>query len=270
MTAAPPGAAIAVASGKGGVGKSTVSLNVALALAENGAAVGLLDADLYGPDIPLMVNLTRHEPLRRWALWQRPRLRLAPVERFGVKLMSVGFLLAESQALAWPGQMVEFISRQLIEDVAWGELDYLVIDLPPGTADVQQQLARLLTLAGVVIVVGPQDLAHLDAKKVVDLFRNEGVPVLGAVENMSGLVCPHCGEEVAVFPTVRHERSLWSLGVPKLGSVPLDPAVARAGDLGRPVVAADPAGPQADSFRRVAARVVEQLGRTERARRAGA
>ena len=252
--------AIAVASGKGGVGKSTISLNVALALAETGAPVGLLDADFYGPDIPLMVNLTRHEPLERWALWRRPGLRLQPVERFGLRIMSVGFLLGEQQALAWPGQMVEFIGRQLVHDVDWGELEYLIIDLPPGTADVQQQLVRLLELAGAVVVVGPQDVAHLDAKKVVDLFRGEGVPILGAVENMSALVCPHCGEEVTVFPAVREDRSLWSLGVPKLGSIPLDPVVASAGDRGRPVLVDRPESPQAVAFRRITESVVEALG----------
>jgi ATP-binding protein involved in chromosome partitioning len=252
--------AIAVASGKGGVGKSTISLNVALALAETGAPVGLLDADFYGPDIPLMVNLTRREPLEQWALWRRRGLQLEPVERFGLKLMSVGFLIAERQALAWPGQMVEFVGRQLIRDVEWGELEYLIIDLPPGTADVQQQLVELLELAGAVVVVGPQDVAHLDAKKVVDLFRGAHVPILGAVENMSGLVCPHCGKEVAVFPTVRDERSVWSLGVRKLGSIPLDPMIATAGDRGRPVLVDEPDGPQAAAFRRIAEGVVDALG----------
>jgi ATP-binding protein involved in chromosome partitioning len=257
----PARAVIAVASGKGGVGKSTISLNLALALAERGLEVGLLDADFYGPDIPLMVNLARSEPLERWTLWRRPGLRLEPVERFGLKLMSVGFLLAEQQALVWPGQMVEFVGRQLVHDVEWGALDYLVIDLPPGTADVQQQLARLLELAGAIVVVGPQDVAHLDAKRVVDLLRAEDVPVLGAVENMSGLVCPHCGESVDVFPKVRDERSLWALGVPKLASISLDPVLARAGDLGRPIFIDRPDGPQAQAFRNLADAVVEALAR---------
>jgi ATP-binding protein involved in chromosome partitioning len=208
------------------------------------------------------VNLKRTKPLEKWALWRhrglRP-LRLEPVRRFGLELMSVGFLLAEDQPLAWPGQMVEFVGRQLVHDVAWSELDYLIVDLPPGTADVQQQLLRLLPLAGAVIVVSPQDVAHLDAKKVVSMLRDAGVPVLGAVENMSGFACPHCGERVEVFPHGPEERSLWALGVPLLGAIPLDPALARAGDRGRPLLAEDPDGPHAQAFRRLAASVAAAL-----------
>jgi ATP-binding protein involved in chromosome partitioning len=210
----------------------------------------LLDADFYGPDIPLMVNLSRRERLDRWQFWSRERaIAIEPVERYGVRIMSVGFFLAEQQAFSLPGQWTYFVGRQLIYEVAWGELDYLVIDLPPGTADLQQELVRLIPLSGAVVVVGPQDVAHLDAKKVLDLFGAAGVRVLGGVENMAALACPHCGEPIEVFPQVRGERSIWALGVPRLASVPLDPAVARAGDGGLPLFVCEPQGRQADAFR---------------------
>ena len=254
------GAVVAVASGKGGVGKSTVSLNVAVALAERGARVGLLDADFYGPDIPLMVNLKQTRRLDRWGFWRGgASVGLEPVERFGLKIMSVGFLLAESQALAWPAQMVQFVGRQLVHDVAWGDLDYLLVDLPPGTADVQQELVRLLPLAGAIVVVGPQDVAHLDAKRVLELFRDQGVRVLGAVENMCGFACPHCGERLEIFPRVAEDRSVWADGVRPLGSIPLDPAVAAAGDRGTPVLVSQPDGAHAGAFRAIADNVVGAL-----------
>ena len=225
-----PGADIvAVASGKGGVGKSTVSLNLARALSALGHTVGLLDADVYGPDIPLMLGIKRTHELSTWTLGVNPqfgRIQLQPVERLGLKVMSVGFLLAEHQPLTMPGTLVDLVTRQLIQDVAWGELDYLVVDLPPGTADLQQQLFARADLAGAIVVVGPQDAAHLDARRLVTMLRDAGVPVLGAVENMSGLRCPHCGERIEVFPNVAPERSVLR-EVPLLGSVPLDPAYAR-------------------------------------------
>jgi ATP-binding protein involved in chromosome partitioning len=227
---------VAVASGKGGVGKSTVSLNVARALAERGAAVGLLDADVYGPDIPLMVGLKQTRELRTWMLGRNPefgRMELDPIERLGLKIMSVGFLLAEGQALTMPAAIVELVGRQLIHDVRWGELDYLIVDLPPGTADLQQQLFRTVELAGAIVVVGPQDAAHLDARKLVAMLREAGVPILGAVENMRGLVCPHCGETVDVFPPVADARSVLR-EVQLLGSVPLDPAFGRLNGVPEP------------------------------------
>ncbi len=251
---------VAVASGKGGVGKSTISLNVALALRETGKAVGLLDADFYGPDIPLMVNLARRDELRQWNFWSREReIALEPVERFGLKIMSVGFLLAERQPFSLPGQWTYFVGRQLVHEVDWGRLDYLVVDLPPGTADLQQELVRLIPLAGAILVVGPQDVAHLDAKKVLSMLADTRVRVLGAVENMAAMSCPHCGESIDVFPRVRDERALWGLGVPLLARIPLDPSVAEAGDAGTPVVSAQPNGESADAFRLVADRVVEAL-----------
>lgn len=230
---------VAVASGKGGVGKSTVSLNLARALAARGAAVGLLDADVYGPDIPLMLGLKQTRELRRWDLGRNPRfgrLELEPVEALGLKVMSVGFLLAEGQALTMPAAMVELVGRQLIQDVRWGDLDYLIVDLPPGTADLQQQLFSNVELAGAIVVVGPQDAAHLDARKVLAMLREAGVAVLGAVENMRGLRCPHCGELVDVFPPVADDRSILR-ELPLLGTVPLDPAFARLNGIPEPFLA---------------------------------
>jgi len=230
---------VAVASGKGGVGKSTVSLNLARALAARGAAVGLLDADVYGPDIPLMLGLKQTRELRRWDLGRNPRfgrLELEPVEALGLKVMSVGFLLGEGQALTMPAAMVELVGRQLIQDVRWGDLDYLIVDLPPGTADLQQQLFSNVELAGAIVVVGPQDAAHLDARKVLAMLREAGVAVLGAVENMRGLRCPHCGELVDVFPPVADDRSILR-ELPLLGTVPLDPAFARLNGIPEPFLA---------------------------------
>ena len=219
---------VAVASGKGGVGKSTVSVGLARALAGRGRAVGLLDADIYGPDIPVMLGLKQTRELRRWELGRDPRfgrVELEPVDVVGIRVMSVGFLLAEPQMFAMPAMLASVVGRQLIEDVRWGELDYLVIDLPPGTADLQQQLFETMGIAGAIIVVGPQDAAHLDARKLLALLRDANVPVLGAVENMRGLTCPHCGELIDVFPPVADDRSLLR-EVELLVSVPMDPAFA--------------------------------------------
>src|SRR5919198_243877 len=217
---------IAVASGKGGVGKSTVVVNLALALSAH-ARVGVLDADLYGPDIPAMLGLTRLRDAKRWTLWAEGAPRLRPIEERGLKLMSSAFLLGERQIMPWSSMTLPFVLRQLVGDVEWGELDWLLVDLPPGTADWQAEVFKTMPLDGVLLVVGPQDVAHLDAKKVVTLVRDAGVPLLGAVENMSGFVCPHCGETHDVFPRVMPERSLWADGVERLASIPLDPSYAR-------------------------------------------
>jgi ATP-binding protein involved in chromosome partitioning len=224
---------IAVASGKGGVGKSTVSLGLARALADAGHAVGLLDADIYGPDIPLMLGLKQTRELRRWELGRSPRfgrVELEPVEVAGIKVMSVGFLLAEPQMFAMPAMLASFIGDQLVHNVRWGEIDYLIVDLPPGTADLQQHIFATMDLTGAILVVGPQDAAHLDARKVLSLLRDAGVTVLGAVENMRGLRCPHCGETFDVFPPVAEERSLLR-EVDLLVSIPLDPALAEVNGI---------------------------------------
>jgi ATP-binding protein involved in chromosome partitioning len=220
---------IAVASGKGGVGKSTVSLGLARALAGRGRSVGLLDADVYGPDIPLMLGLKQTRDLRRWELARNPRfgqIVLEPVDVEGIKVMSVGFLLGERQVFAMPAMLASFIGDQLVNGVRWGTLDYLIVDLPPGTADLQQHIFGTLELAGAIVVVGPQDAAHLDARRILGLLRDTDVRVLGAVENMRGFRCPHCGGSVDVFPPVAADRSLLR-EVELLITIPLDPSVAR-------------------------------------------
>ena len=247
---------VAVASGKGGVGKSTLTLNLALALRRTGAKVGVLDADLYGPDLPLMVGLKRTERAKELRLWRLGRpISLPTVEVHGLRLMSIGFLIGEDQALSLPGVSIELILRQLVHETEWGELDYLLVDLPPGTADVQQQIVRVLPLDGAVVVVGPQDAAHLDAKRVLELFAETGTRVLGGVENMAGLVCPHCGETISVFGDVAEERSIWALGVRRLGSIPLEPALAGA----RPILIDRPDSLPARAIADVAMQLAETL-----------
>ena len=244
----PARAVVAIASGKGGVGKSTIALNLAVALAARGASVGLLDADFYGPNIPVLANLTRTRPARRWSLWEARGIRLDPVERFGVKLMSVGFLLAEDQVFPAAAGTLSWVARQLLGDVDWGDLDYLVVDFPPGTGDLQQDLLAATTFAGAIVVVTPQDVAHLDAKKLVALLSDVGVRVLGGIENMNGLSCPHCGGHVDVFPAAAPARKIWADGVPLLGSLPLEPAIADAAAHGRPA--------QVEAFAPIAERLV--------------
>jgi ATP-binding protein involved in chromosome partitioning len=248
---------IAIASGKGGVGKSTVALNLALALRANDNRVGLLDADFYGPDIPLMVNMKRDASLARWDFWRGGEVRLQPVERYGLELMSVGFLLGERQSLPFSAPSLVIALRQFLGGTDWGDLDVLVVDLPPGTADLQQEVMRTLELSGALIVVGPQDASHLDAKRVVELFQSAGVRVIGGVENMSGLVCPHCGERVEVFPPVTAERSVWQLGVARLATLPIDPSTTQNGR--GPLMVAAPESAQAARFVRLAAAVRDAI-----------
>ena len=246
---------VAVASGKGGVGKSTLSLNVAIAAAQAGLRVGLLDADLYGPDLALMVGVTRRRRANAVTVWRNPpeaqastagtavghgAARIKPLDRYGIRLMSAQFLVAEDQALAWSTPLIELLLMRFAVDLDWGDLDLLLVDLPPGTADVQQLVIQHFRLDGALIVVTPQDVAHLDAKKVVSMFQRAGVRVVGAVENMSGLICPCCRTLIDVFPRVPEPRSLWSQGITRLGQIPLDPVVAAAGDAGMPSVSADP------------------------------
>jgi ATP-binding protein involved in chromosome partitioning len=250
------GRSIAVASGKGGVGKSTIAVNLALALAE-GARVGILDADVYGPNVPLMLNVARTEALRRWDLWRGGEVRLEPIERFGIRVMSVGLLLGEEQSLPFGAQTLGLALRQFVDGTDWGDLDYLVVDLPPGTADLQHELLRTVRLDGALVVVGPQDAAHLDAKRVIDLLSFARVRILGGVENMAGLVCPHCGGHIEVFPPVADDRSLWHLGVRKLASLPLDPATTSNGR--GPLLVAQPRSEQAERFRALARIVDEEL-----------
>jgi ATP-binding protein involved in chromosome partitioning len=247
----PPAARfiVAVGSGKGGVGKSTVALQLAFALRRRGLAVGLLDADLYGPDIPLMLNLKREAPARRWDFWRGGDVRFDPVVRDGLQVMSVGFLLGERQSLTMAAPLLGAALQQLVDRVEWRALDVLLIDLPPGTADLQQQLLGVVALAGALVVVGPQDVAHLDARKFIDFLRAANVRILGGIENMRGLSCPHCGERIELFPVAADIRSIWSDDVAQLGSVPLAPELASA-----------PGTPdQEGTFDSIAARLVDRL-----------
>ena len=258
--AAPARFVIAVGSGKGGVGKSTVSLNLALALAERGAPVGLFDADFYGPNIPRMVGLTRTEWSSDWTVARRGKqATMTPIKRYGLQIMSAGFLLGEDQPMAVDALTMHLLLRQLVRDVAWDGLKYLLIDLPPGTADLQQHMLRDLVLSGAILVVTPQEVAHLDARKALRQYRQAHVPILGGIENMSSFLCPHCGESSELFAPVPSSRSIWEMGVERLGAIPWDAAICRAGDTGRPLLIAEPESPQATAFRQMAALLAERL-----------
>lgn len=244
---------VAVASGKGGVGKSTVAANLAITLGTMGHRVGLLDADVYGPSMPLMLGITG-----------RPRLdgnRVLPFERYGLKVMSLGFLLDTDTPVIWRGPMVVKALEQMLGDVEWGELDYLILDLPPGTGDAQLTLTQKLPLAGAVIVTTPQDVALIDARKGLAMFRKVNVPVVGIVENMGAFVCPHCGETTAIFKSGGGERTAELLETAFLGTIPLDAEIAKGGDDGRPIVIAQPDGPHAAAFRSVAEAVIAEVER---------
>jgi ATP-binding protein involved in chromosome partitioning len=254
------GQVIAVASGKGGVGKSTVAVNLAIALARAGRKTGLLDADIYGPSIPLMMGV-REQPQV-----DPDRRRLLPFERFGIRFMSLGFLVDPETAVIWRGPMVMKALEQLMADVDWGDLDVLVVDMPPGTGDAQITMSQRTSLAGAVIVTTPQDVALADAIKGVAMFRKVGVPVLGIVENMSYFNCPHCGDRTDVFGHGGGRDQSERLGVPFLGEVPLDPAIRVGGDAGRPVAASGAETPQAVAFDSVASRILESLSETDGAR----
>ena len=258
MSSSPPAPfVVAVASGKGGVGKSTVSLNLAVTLAASGRRVGLVDADIYGPDIPLMVGVTRRAPARQVSLARRGGIRRPPVEAFGVKIMSSQFLVAEDQAIAWDRQLVDVLLAGFFSDTDWGVLDVLVVDLPPGTADLQQRLAREMPLTASLVVVTPQDLAHLDAKKLIAMLAGAGIRILGGVENMAGMVCPCCQATIDVFPRVAQERSIWAGGIERLVSIPMDPATALAAEAGVPIVVSSPDGVEAVAFRELAEKVTK-------------
>lgn len=252
---------VAIGSGKGGVGKSTVSVNLAVALAQQGHRVGLIDADIFGPNVPLMFNLTRRQPARfidiAWNTGSGPK-QWEPVEKYGVKIMSVGFLTGESQAI-WNADLVQALSTQLVHRVEWGELDYLLADLPPGSADINQRFVQSMSISGAIIVVTPQDVSHLDAKKAIEMYRQSGVEVLDAVENMAGLACPHCDEVIDVFHRVDEERSIWNTGVERLAQIPLDPELSKSGDAGKPVVIGLPDSPQTAAFLQLAKILTSRL-----------
>jgi len=246
------GSIIAVASGKGGVGKSTVAINLALALRDLGLNVGVLDADIYGPSLPKLL-----------AIKERPQTaggtRLKPIVRQGMPVMSIGFLVEEETPMIWRGPMVMSALTQMLREVDWGNLDVLVVDMPPGTGDAQLTMAQQVPLKGAVIVSTPQDLALIDARRGIAMFRRVNVPVLGIVENMSTFICPHCGTRSDIFGHggARHEAE--RLGVPFLGEVPLALEIRETSDAGLPLVASAPDGPHAQAFRAIALRVREAL-----------
>jgi ATP-binding protein involved in chromosome partitioning len=242
---------IAIASGKGGVGKSTVTVNLAIALAQTGAKVGVLDADIYGPSIPLMMGAEHERPFTRDG-------KIVPIQRYGIHMMSLGFLLEDGQAVLWRGPMVAGTVRQLLADVDWGDMDYLLVDLPPGTGDAPMSLAQLAPLTGVVIVTTPHHVAANIAGKSVQLFRRLNAPIMGVVENMAGYVCPSCGELARIFSGATGEETANNLRVPFLGSIPLDPVVSEAGDRGIPAMLANAERPQAQAFKDIAGRVAQQ------------
>ncbi len=244
---------IAVGSGKGGVGKTTVAVNLAVALANSGHAVGLLDADVYGPNVPLMMGVQ--------ATPQAIGQRIQPLEKNGVRVMSMGFLNPGDKPLIWRGPMLHNVMQQFLRNVDWGELDYLLIDLPPGTGDVQLSLMQTTALTGAIVVTTPSDVSLEDARKAVNMFYQVRVPILGLVENMSFLICPHCGERIDVFSTGGGQRTAEMMNVHFLGQLPLDPEVRRGGDTGKPVVATG--GAHAEAFLTLA-REVES--RTEEVR----
>lgn len=250
---------IAVASGKGGVGKSTVAVNLALALARLGKRVGLLDADIYGPSVPHLLGIT-----------EKPHSdgkKLDPIVRHGVKTMSIGFLVDVDTPMIWRGPMVMSALTQMLNDVTWGDLDVLVVDMPPGTGDAQLTMAQRVPLAGAVVVSTPQDIALIDARKGLAMFRKTDVPILGIVENMSTFFCPNCGHETHVFGHGGARRTAETLDCEFLGEIPLDLAIRETSDSGTPIVAAAPDGREAGAFIEIAARVAAKLesGTTQKA-----
>ena len=242
---------VAIGSGKGGVGKSTVAANLAVALAKTGARVGLMDADVYGPSVPSMMGV--HESIRA------EDQRLIPNEAHGVKLMSLGFLMEEGRPLIWRGPMVGQAVKQMLQDVEWGELDYLLVDLPPGTGDASLTLVQSLPLAGILIVTTPQDVALGIATKALSMFRGLHVPVLGIVENMSFFRCPECGHESHIFSHGGGQTASSALKVPFLGEVPLDEEIRISGDEGRPIPIGDPDSSRAQVFDQLARKLAAQV-----------
>lgn len=242
---------VAIASGKGGVGKSTVAVNIAVSLAQSGARVGLLDADIYGPNVPTMMGVRNLPP-------QNDSGKLVPAESYGVEVMSIGFLVKPGQPLIWRGPMLHSAIRQFLSDVEWGELDYLVIDLPPGTGDAQLSLAQSIPLSGSIIVTLPQAVSIEDARRGLEMFRELNVPIIGVVENMSFLALPD-GSMMDVFGSGGGERLAEAAKVPFLGQIPLDPSVRAGGDQGVPITVSNPDSASAIAMRRLAEQVAANL-----------
>jgi ATP-binding protein involved in chromosome partitioning len=246
------GAIVAVASGKGGVGKSTVAANLALALRANGLRVGVLDADIYGPSMPRMLGISGRPS-------SPDGKRLTPMENYGLRCMSMGFLVPEDKPMIWRGPMVMSALQQMLREVDWGELDIMVVDMPPGTGDAQLTMAQQVPLAGAVIVSTPQDIALLDARKGLNMFRQVEVPVLGIIENMSYFLCPHCGGRSEIFSHGGARLEAERLGAEFLGEVPLDLQIRETSDSGRPITVSDPDNPHSLVFRGIAARIWDKV-----------
>jgi ATP-binding protein involved in chromosome partitioning len=243
---------VVVGAGKGGVGKSTTSVNLALALLKKGARVGLMDADVYGPNLPQMLGITGQPEVTE-------DKKMVPVEAHGLKVMSMGMLVPPDQPVIWRGPMLHGAMQQFMRDVSWGELDYLVIDLPPGTGDVALSLSQSVPVAGAVVVTTPQGVSVSDVRKAVQMFRQLNIPILGAVENMSYFACPHCGERTDIFGQGGGQRMAQDMGIPFLGEVPIDTRVRSGGDEGNPIVVMAPEAPAAQAFEVVAGKVAAQI-----------
>ena len=243
---------VAVASGKGGVGKSTVAANLALALRANGLSVGVLDADIYGPSMPRMLGISGRPSSADGKI-------LRPMENYGIKCMSIGFLVPEDTAMIWRGPMVMSALQQMLRDVDWGELDIMIVDMPPGTGDAQLTMAQQDALAGAVIVSTPQDIALIDARRGLQMFNKVNVPVLGIIENMSYFLCPHCGERSEIFAHGGARKEAERLNTEFLGEVPLDLAIRETSDDGRPITVSQPGSTHAQLFREIAARLWQKV-----------
>src|SRR5213593_1887170 len=248
---------VAVASGKGGVGKSTTAVNLALALAAEGAAVGVLDADIYGPSQPMMLGIAGRPE-------SRDGKSLEPMEGHGLQAISIGFLIDIDTPMVWRGPMVTQALEQLLKDTRWRDLDYLVVDLPPGTGDIQLTLAQKVPVTGAVIVTTPQDIAIIDARKGLKMFEKVGIPILGVVENMSFHVCPQCGHRSHIFGAGGAEKMCRDYGTELLGQLPLDEAIRSQADSGKPTVVSDPDGPVAEIYRRMARRCAVRIAESQR------
>jgi ATP-binding protein involved in chromosome partitioning len=242
---------LAIGSGKGGVGKSTVSANLAASLAQSGARVGLLDGDIYGPNLPRMLGVHK-QPSQKDG-------KILPVEAWGLKFLSMGLLVSEGEAVVWRGPMLHGAIKSFLHDVDWGELDYLLVDLPPGTGDVQLSLVQQTHVAGAVVVTTPSAVAIEDAVKAVSMFEKLQVPILGVIENMSHFVCSHCGTRHDIFDSGKAEARFLAMGIPFLGGIPIDPELRAAGDQGRPVVVADPTRETARALAHLAGQLARRV-----------